>query len=188
MSRYRFVLALAMVVSLIMVSAGGAEAKTKKKVKGSSQGTGVTSAFSFDGAAPAFSIISTGRDNLGGKFNGQDVGEYLVTTTPCTAPDGSAGTEFDLVQAAEVVNYEDGQLYSIGAGTGDGTGCASSTTGSYGLTESHTVIGGTGKFANAAGTIVGVVVGNTLAAPGNPPGKLGLFSGFQSTFTGSVTY
>jgi hypothetical protein len=156
------------------------------KVKGSEQGTALTANFSFDGVAPASSITFTGTDNLGGPFNGQDVGEYAATATSCTAPDGSAGTAFVLVQAKEVVNYKAGQLYSSGAGAADGLGCASNTTGSFGLTETHSVIGGTGKFEDASGSITGKVIGQTLAAPGSPPGRRGLFSGFQATESGSV--
>jgi hypothetical protein len=68
------------------------------------------------------------------------------------------------------------------------SGCGSNTTGSFGLTETSSVIGGTGEFANASGSITFTVTGTTLAAPGSPPGTLGLFSGFQDTFTGSVTF
>jgi hypothetical protein len=191
MSRYRLVLALAMVVSLtVLVSAVGAEAKTIK-LRGSGQGTDLTSAFSFDGAAPAQSIVSTGKDNIGGAFNIQDVGEYSFTADSCTAPDGSAGTAIFLVQSAEVINYKGGQLFLSGTATADNTGCASSTTpgtGSFGLTETQTITGGTGKFAHASGSITSTVVGTGLAAPGNPPGKLGSFGALQYTTSGSVTY
>jgi hypothetical protein len=156
-------------------------------VKGSAQGTGLTSAFSFDGIAPALSITSTGNDNLGGTFNAQDVGEYAFTSTSCTAPDGSAGTKFFLVQAAAVTNYKTGQLYSSGTAAAGNSGCSSNTTGSFALTETSSVIGGTGKFANASGSLTFTVTGTTLAAPGSPPGTLGDFNGFQDTYSGSVT-
>jgi hypothetical protein len=189
MSKYRLVLALAMVVSLtVLISAGSAEAKTVK-VKGSGQGTALTSAFSFDGASPALTIVSTGKDNIGGAFNAQDIHEYSFTTDSCTAPDGTAGTVPLSVQAAEVINYKSDQLYLSGTAASAGTGCVSSSTGSFGLTgATQTVIGGTGKFANASGTIIYTVVGTGLASPGIPPGKLGLFDAFQYTLSGSVTY
>jgi len=157
-------------------------------VKGSAQGTGLTANFSFDGVTPALSIISTGKDNLGGTFNTQDVGEYAFTATSCTAPDGSAGVEFVLVQAAGVTNYKGGQIYTSGTAAAGNKGCASNTTGSFGLTETASVIGGTGKFANASGSNIFTVTGTTLAAPGSPPGKLGDFNAFQDTFSGSVTF
>jgi hypothetical protein len=181
------VIAAGVIVILIISSNPSAFAKTVT-VKGSSQGTALTANFTFDGIAPASSITSTGKDNLGGTFNAQDVGEYAVTTTSCTAPDGTAGTKFVLVKAAAVVNYESGQLYTSGTAAAGNSGCESDTTGSFGLTETSSVIGGTGKFANASGSTTGTVVGNTLAAPGSPPGTFGLFSGFQATSTGSVTF
>jgi hypothetical protein len=187
MSRYRLVLALAMVISLtVLVSAVSAEAKTVK-VKGSAQGTFLTSAFSFDGAAPALSIVSTGKDNIGGAFSAQNIEEYSFTTDSCTAPDGTAGIVDLPVQDAEVINYKSDQLYLSGGAT-SGTGCLSTTTGSSGLTGTLTVTGGTGKFANASGTIIYTVISNDLASPGNPPGKLGVFGAFQYTLSGSVTY
>ncbi len=175
------------VIVALIASNPNAFAKTVK-MKGSDQGTTLTANFSFDGVASAISIIFTGKDNLGGEFNGQDVGEYSFTGSSCTAPDSSAGIQFVLVQAQEVINYEDGQLYSSGVGAGDGTGCASNTTGSYGLTETHTVTGGTGKFASASGSITGSITGKTLAAPGSPPASLGEFTGFQATVSGSVAH
>ncbi len=176
------------VIAALMISSNPSAFAKTVTVKGSGQGTGLTSAFSFDGVAPASSIISTGKDNLGGTFNAQDVGEYASTATSCTAPDGSAGTKFVLVQAAAVTNYKSGQIYSSGTSAAGNSGCASNTTGSFGLTETSSVIGGTGKFANASGSVTFTVTGTTLAAPGSPPGTLGLFSGFQDTFTGSVTF
>jgi hypothetical protein len=157
------------------------------KVQGSNAGTFVTANFTYDGVAPAISITYTGQDNLGGSFTGQDIGEYSVTTRRCTAPDGSAGTVFVLVRATEVDTYNQGQLYSAGAGAAAGIGCESNTTGSFGLIETHSVMGGTGKFASASGSIMHKVTGKTLAAPGSPPGKRGEFGAVQATRTGSVT-
>ena len=179
------------VIAILIISSNPSAFAKAVMVKGSGQGTDLTSAFSFDGVAPALSIVSTGKDNVGGRFNIQDVGEYSFTATSCTAPDGTAGTAFFLVQAAEVINYRNGQLYLSGTSARGNRGCASSTTpgtGSFGLTETETVIGGTGKFANVSGSITFKVVGNGLAAPGSPPGALGSFGAFQYTTSGSVTF
>jgi hypothetical protein len=179
------------VIAVLMISSNPSAFAKTVKVKGSAQGTDLTSAFSFDGVTPALSIISTGKDNIGGTFNAQDVGEYSFTAGSCTAPDGTAGTTFFLVQSAAVYNYEDGQIYASGTAGAGNSGCTSSTTpgtGSFGLTETVSVIGGTGKFANASGSITFTVVGDGLAAPGIPPGKLGSFGGFQYTTRGSVTF
>jgi hypothetical protein len=176
------------VIAALMISSNPSAFAKTVTVKGSGQGTGLTSAFSFDGVTPASSIISTGKDNIGGTFNTQDVAEYAFTATSCTAPDGSAGTKLVLVQAAVVINYKRDQIYTSGTAAAGNSGCASNTTGSFGLTETHSVIGGTGKFINASGSITFTVTATILAAPGSPPGKLGLFSGFQDTFSGSVTF
>ena len=176
------------VIAVLMISSNSSAFAKTVKVKGSGQGTGLSSAFSFDGAAPASSIIWTGKDNLGGTYNAHDVGEYAFTTTSCTAPDGSPGTQFFLVQAATVTTYKGGQIYGSGTASTDNSGCANTTSGSFGLTETSSIAGGTGEFANASGSLTFTVTGTTLAAPGNPPGKFGLFSGFQNTFTGSVTF
>jgi hypothetical protein len=176
------------IIAILIISSSPSAFAETETVKGSAQGTGLTANFSFDGVTPASSIISTGKDNIGGTFNAQDVGEYAGTATSCTAPDGTAGTAFVLVQAKQVRTYKKGQLYTSGTAAADNSGCSSSTTGSFGLTETHSVIGGTGEFANASGSITVTVTGTGLAAPGTPPGKLGMFSGFQYSMSGSVTF
>jgi hypothetical protein len=183
----KLVIVAGVIAALLISSNPSAFAKTVT-VKGSGQGASLTSAFSFDGVRPAGSIVSTGKDNLGGTFNDQDVGEYTFTATSCTAPDGSAGIELFLVQAAAVINYKSGQIYTSGMATAGNSGCASKTTGSLGLTETQSVTGGTGKFANASGSITFTITGTRLAAPGSPPGTFGVFNGFQDTFSGSVTF
>jgi hypothetical protein len=183
----KLVIVAGIIAILIISSNPSAFAKTVN-VKGSGQGTALTANFSFDEVVPALSIISTGKDNIGGTFNAHDVGEYAFTATSCTAPDGTAGVETVLVQAVEVRTYNKGQLYTSGTAAANNTGCSSSTTGSFRTTETHSVIGGTGKFANASGSITQTVTGTGLAAPGTPPGKLGLFFGFRYTMSGSVTF
>jgi hypothetical protein len=84
------------------------------EIGGPSSERNLTANFSFDGVTPVLSIISTGKDNIGGTFNAQDVGEYAFTATSCTAPDGTAGTALVLVQATEVRTYNKGQLYTSG--------------------------------------------------------------------------
>jgi hypothetical protein len=176
------------VITALMISSSPSAFAKPVKVKGSGQGTALTANFSFDGVASALSIISTGEDKIGETFNAQDVGEYSFTATSCTAPDGTTGIETVLVQAVEVRTYNKGQLYTSGTAAANNSGCQSSTTGSFRLTETHSVIGGTGKFVNASGSITQTVTGTGLAAPGIPPGKLGSFSAFKYTMSGSVTF
>jgi hypothetical protein len=175
------------VIALLIISSNPSAFAKTVTVNGSAEGTDLTSAFSFDGVAPALSIVSTGKDNIGGRFNSQNVGEYSFTADSCTAPDGTAGTTSVPVQSAGVFNYKDGQIYTSGT-AGAGTGCNSSTTGSFGLTQTVSVTGGSGEFANASGSITFTVVGKGLAAPGSPPGALGLFGAFRYTTSGSVTF
>lgn len=157
----------------------------KQANNGSLSGTFVTANFSFDGA-PAMLVTFSGSDNVGGPLTGQEVAEYSVTGISCTAPDGSEGTVFDLVQGVEVVTYQQGQLYTAGAGASAGTGCRSNTTGSFTVTQTHHVTGGTGKFINASGTYGGTSIGQALAAPGTPPGSFGVFGAFQGTESGAI--
>jgi hypothetical protein len=172
-------------VALLVASGPLAFAKTILTNKGSLSGTFVTANFSFDGL-PAILVTFSGTDNIGGPFTGQEVGEYSATGISCTAPDGSDGTVFDLVQGVEVVTYQQGQLYTAGAGASGGSGCRSNTTGSFTVSQTHSVTGGTGKFVNASGTYGGTSIGQTLAAPGTPAGSLGVFGAFQGTESGSV--
>jgi len=177
---------IAAAVLVLIASKSTAFAKARQTNNGSLSGTFVTANFSFDGVAPAILVTFSGTDNVGGPFTGQEVGEYSPTGTSCTAPDGSAGTVFDLVQSVEVVTYEQGQLYTAGAGASAGSGCRSNTTGSLSLSQTHSVTGGTGRFVNASGTYGGTSIGQTLAAPGTPPGSFGVFGAFQGTESGSV--
>jgi hypothetical protein len=177
---------IAAVIVVFMASKQLAFAKAKQSTNGSLSGTFVTANFSFDGVTPATLVTFSGSDNVGGPFTGQEVAEYSATGANCTAPDGSEGKVFDLVQGVEVVTYQKGQLYTAGAGASDGSGCQSNTTGSFTVSQTHAVTGGTGKFVNASGTYGGTSIGQALAAPGTPLGSSGIFGAFQGTESGSV--
>jgi hypothetical protein len=159
-------------------------------IKGSGSYTAVTVSFSFDGtghpANPSGSAVQellTGNDNIGGPFTGENIGEYAVDfATSCEAPDGTAGVSLELVQAIGAVTYNQGQLYFFGVGPG--SGCVSLSTGIFVLTETHTVFGGTGKFANASGSITVTQTGKALSQPASPGS--GLFTAASITEAGSV--
>jgi len=151
-------------------------------VKGSEAGSFVTANFSYDGISPALLAIYAGRDNVGGPFNGQEISEYSFTTGSCTAPDGSAGFPFVLVQADEVDTYHQGQLVSTAKGQADGKGCAGNT-GITGAVLTLSVSYGTGKLANASGSITETFTCPTLAFNATS----GIFGACQVTRTGSVT-
>ena len=154
---------------------------------GREAGTFVTANFTYDGTSNAGWSTYKGDDNVGGRFTGQDLEEYSFTRSSCTAPDHSVGTVIVLVQATRADIYNQGQLYSAGVGAADGTGCVSNTTGRVGATLILSVTGGTGKFANASGSLRTTITAQVLAAPGSPPGSLGLFGARRVTRTGSVT-
>jgi hypothetical protein len=175
---------MAGIIAAVIASNHNAFAETIK-VKGSEAGTSVTVNFSFNGVTPANYSTFTGSDNIGGPFSAQQIADFSLDTGSGMAPDGSAGTVAVLIQSTEVDSYNPGQLYSTGVGAAAGSGCLSNTTVSFGLTVILSVTGGTGKFANASGSLTYTETGTILAAPGSPGS--GLFGAFQATRTGAVT-
>jgi len=158
------------------------------KVKGSYAETFASVNFSYDGVSPATLGTHAGIDNIGGPFTGQLLAEYSFTGGACRAPDGTQGLSFVLVQAAQADNYLQGQLYAVGTGAADGRGCASTTTGSVGEMLTLAIVGGTGKFANASGSIKLTFTAEVLAAgQAFPAGSFGIFGDTHVTKTGSVT-
>jgi hypothetical protein len=161
-------------------------------VKGSGSFTAAPANFSFDGTSHpgnpggnAGQELLNGTDNIGGPFTGQELGEYTLDfSISCTAPDGSDGVFLGLIQAVRVVIYNQGQLFSTAQGPT--TGCISTKTGVFVETETHTVRGGTGKFAGASGSITMTLTGGVLSAP--PPPGFGLFTAAAVTESGSVSY
>ena len=159
-------------------------------VKGSGSYTGVPVNFSFDGtghpgnpSGAAAQELLTGHDNIGGPFTGENIGEYaLDPSTSCTAPDGTAGIRLELVEAVGAVAYNQGQLYFYGVGPG--SGCISTSTAVFVLSETHTVLGGTGKFANASGSITMTQTGKVLGAPASP--GFGIFTAASITEAGRL--
>src|SRR6516165_3340432 len=105
------------------------------------------------GSCSGVGTTYSGVDNIGGPLTGQEIDEYSFTGSTCPAPDGTTGTAFVLVQANKVDTYIQGQLYSAAVGAKAGSGCASNTTGSTRAIETFSVTGGTGKFANASGSL-----------------------------------
>jgi hypothetical protein len=187
--RKRFVVGLALLVLLALGS--DSYAKTIK-YKSSGAGTFVTTNFSYDSVAPASILTASDKDNLGGAGTFQCVSEFVATATACTAPDSTAGTTFNLVQSDCAGQYTQGSLqfsqtYSTAAGAAGGTQCVSNTTGSFGGTSNYTVTGGAGKLTGASSSFTVTYTGNTLAAPGTPPGTNGLFGANTFAATGSIT-
>src|SRR5260370_19390047 len=86
------------IIAILIISSNPSAFAETVTVKGSAQGTALTANFSFDGVTPASSIISTGKDNIGGTFNAQGFNEYAFTPNHYTAPCGTAGNSFFLLQ------------------------------------------------------------------------------------------
>jgi len=149
--------------------------------------TNVNSSFTYDGAASAALLTGSESSNLG-PATFQVVSEVSPSTVACTAPDGTAGTTFDLVQTDAAGAWgQKGQLFFTAVGAQAGSQCVSSTTGSNGGSITYTITGGTGAFAGASGSTLLKFTGHTLAATGSPPGSTGIFGAGQFTFSGSLT-
>ena len=177
-------------LALLAVGSNGF-AKTVK-YKSSGAGTYIKASFTYDGVSPASIFTASGRDNLGGASTFQCVSEFVPTKTACTAPDSTAGTTFNLVQSDCAGQYTQGSLQHSGVfdttvGAAASTQCFSSTTSSFGGTTNYKVTGGEGKLSGASGSLTSTYTGNSLAAPGTPPGTNGFFGAFTFTATGTIT-
>jgi hypothetical protein len=141
---------------------------------GSGTYTNVNSSFTYDGAAQAALLTGSEKTNIG-PSTFQVVSEVSPSTVACTAPDGTAGTVFNLVQTDAAGAWPQGQLYFTAVGAAAGSQCVSSTTGSNGGSITYSITGGTGAFTGVSGTTLLKFTGQTLASPGSPPGNNGIF-------------
>lgn len=156
-----------------------------KSVRGSGHNTSVTTNFSYDGITPALLFTGSGSDNIGGPYQLQGVNEFSATATPCTTSDGNSGLTFNLVESDGAGTYNGGQVYFTAVGTTAGSYCLTAT-GEFTGSVTYDVSGGTGKFAHASGSLTITFKGQTLAAPGSPPGSRGVFGAARFTESGSV--
>ena len=177
-------LVVAWVIAFIIVSNPAAFAGTVN-VKGSDAGTFLTANFSYDGKGAAIEGDSSGSDNIGGHFKSKKLNEATFGTGSCTGPDGTTGIPATLVHADEVDTYNQGQLLLDGT---VGTYCVIFSTHSILATFTLSVVAGTGKFANASGSITETFDCLGLAHGQAAPNYSGDFGSCQVTRTGSVTY
>jgi hypothetical protein len=154
-------------------------------VKGSALLTFTSTNFSYDGVTPGNLNLAQGQDNLGGHFTSQGVSEYTASHS-CVAPDGTSGTQFDLLQLDGVTTYSEGQLFLNATGPSAAHLCTNASGVIFG-TATLTVTGGTGKFANAAGTLVERFSGKVIAS-GAANGGYGDFGSLVVKYQGTVTY
>jgi hypothetical protein len=181
-SRLRCVAGSLAALALLTVGSSPAFAKS---VKGSGHNTSVTTNFSYDGIAPALLFTGSGNDNIGGSYDLQGVNEFSATATPCTTSDGNPGLTFNLVESDGAGTYNGGQLYFTAVGATAGSYCLTAT-GEFTGSVTYDVSGGSGKFAHASGSVTITFKGQTLAAPGSPPGSRGVFGAAKFTESGSV--
>jgi hypothetical protein len=125
----------------------------------------------------------TGQDTFG-LNNNQTIGaDVSPSTETCTAPDGTPGTLNVLFYATFVntYNFSGDQLWTTSV---TGSQCISQTTGSLGGSRQYTIIGGSGFFTNATGTINVTYTGSYLALP---VGSTGYFGHVTGTSSGTIT-
>src|SRR5260370_22904664 len=84
------------IIAILIISSNPSVFAETVTVKGSAQGTALTANFSYDGGTPASSIISTGKDNIGGAFNGASAHELTFIATTRTRPVGTVRTSMAL--------------------------------------------------------------------------------------------
>ena len=195
----------------LLLSAGsvyGADPPKPVKVSGSYGGTFINVPITFDGVNGAVLNNWMGHDNFG-NYIGQRINAFPftdvstglpITGAPCTAPDGTAGESFSL-EFAEFVNSYNFKPDVIWGYSLTGSLCDSNTTGSNGDSEVFTILGGTGLFTGATGTVTikeSNVVGALYFAPyppfppyylpyGSSPEATGEFGQVTGTETGTIT-
>jgi hypothetical protein len=142
--------------------------------------TAVSANFSYDGVAPAGNYTASGTNSLGQSFTSQGVVEYAIGTTPCTVTrlDGTTETGVDLVLVGnnEAISFPNGFLFDEGTSA---SGCIGAD-GAFSGEVNDTIVGGTGAYKGATGTLVPHFSGTTLTEP--LPGS------FFQAFEGKATY
>ena len=176
---------LLMAITLAMICAAVPAEAASENLKGTSFLTFVSANFSYDGLAPANLNLARGQDNLGGRFSSQGVSEYTVGLS-CHEPDGSLGTEFDLLQLDSVNVYSDGQIFATASGPSAAHLCATAAGLIVGIATLR-VTGGTGRFVNASGTLVVTFTGQVLVS-GAASGGYGDLGSLSVSYRGTVAY
>ena len=183
MRKYRFVIGLALGIGLA-VAVGNVEAKDKP-FHASFAGT-ITNKddFSFTGTPGSYTNVA-GKSTLG-PYTAQLVYEASPDGNTCTLPGGSSGVEFALAGEIVVLSFtEKGKQIFLNLSPSGQLVCFDPIPSLIIGQATFDVIGGTGRFAGATGTIVKTfkTIGLAAAAPGR-----GIFLSFTGTFDGTIEF
>jgi hypothetical protein len=138
----------------------------------------------FDGTTGASRIICHLAGNgTHGSFTATLLAETQITTTVCTQPDGASGVEA-LDQGGLVVLTFTAQVNQLFLKLNSGSSCLSFDTGIGVVHLTWDVIGGTGQFEGATGTIVNDF--KVLSLADLALGGDGGFTNYTGTLAGSV--
>ena len=182
--RRRGIVFLGAIVSIGLLNSV-ALAAHHERFKENCSGAFVTAQFSFDGSGNAGQYTASCRTSMGRALKTGVSQSATNVTGICTAPDGTAGTQYNLLERFDSVTFEkDGsQLFSF---SNSGTECYSNTTNVFSKTESWTINGGTGKFKNATGNGTESINGITIDKPASP--GFGTFGAEQTNSIGTISW
>jgi len=136
-------------------------------ITANAKGTSATLGVGFAAGTYANLLTYTGTDSTGHAFSGQAVGEYTNGVAACsfTAFGGvnESGTVLTLVGGSAIsIEPGVGKLYTQ---VTSGTGCFNSTTGDFSISQTDTIVGGGGTYANATGTETDTFLGHNVGSP-----------------------
>ena len=177
---------LAVLACVVWAQAPAALAARNKRFNEVCSGTVSTADFSFDGSEQAGQYTAECITNIDGPGLKSGLSQNVATATgSCTAPDGTVGTQYNLLQryAVTTSTKNGAQIFST---SDSGVECISNTTNVFGKTESWTITGGTGKFKNVTGSGTEVITGAILAKPASP--GFGKFGVEQTNSTGTISW
>ncbi len=170
---------LAALAAIVFVGSTASFAATFN-ITANAKGTSATVALDLVQPGYANLLSYTGTDSTGHAFWGQAAVQYNNGVSICTftAIGGvsESGTVLTLV-AATAITIEPGvgKLFTQASA---GTGCFNSTTGDFSISQTDTIVGGGGTYANATGTETDTFLGHDV---GNPTSGSFSFEKFSSS-------